>query len=140
MRTPLSTYESDRTALDALKAWGAPVVVVILALLVSAAPALAEIPDPAGTIYDGGSCIEPDGSTGRVGIDGTCTTAADYDVLFSYELLAATTSLVVDGRSVAEVYGITPETPPASTRPIGDGLVEEPRSFRQILNREIVPT
>ena len=109
-------------------------------LLVSAGPALAEQPDPPGTVYDGGSCVEPDGSPGLVGIDGQCITAADYDIIFGYDNLAATPSLVIEGKSVAEVYGIEPDEPPASQRPIGEGLVETPRTFRQIVRGGIYPT
>ncbi len=128
-----STRERGRQDMNRIYLAIMAVALVAGMVFLFASVAFAEIPDPPGTIYDGGSCIEPDGSTGLVGIDGQCITVDDYDVIFGYENLAATPSQSVEGKSVAEVYGIEPDGPPASERLIGEGLVSTPRTFRQIV-------
>ena len=107
-----------------------------ITLLIGAIEAYAETPDPAGTTYDGGYCVEPDGSAGFVIPDatetGNCITAADYDEQQSAEVLATVESQVFPGKSVAEVYNLTDDVP--SDRPLGEGLVATPVSYKQLLS------
>lgn len=67
--------------------------------------------DPADTV-----CVE-DGQPGMIVVDGSCLTAAEYDVIFSYEALDLIPSGVIDGVSVADIYGLDPNGPRASERP-----------------------
>lgn len=62
--------------------------------------------------------------------DGTCMTVKRYDDVFSFEALSETESLALPGRTVADVYGITPR-PRASDRARLNG---EP-SFAEIVAR-----
>ena len=91
-------------------------ILTIAILLLAAAPAAAgEIVLEPGATFDGGVCWEADGTEGISSFDGQCVTPADYDILFSYEALAAAPS-GIEGVSVAEAYGVTADAAPASER------------------------
>jgi hypothetical protein len=95
--------------------------IVIILLLAAPAAATEDISTPCA-----------DEITGEPGLQmatGECITPAEYDIIFGYENLAATPSYTVEGKSVAEVYGITPDDGPASQRPLGDGVTDEPFTF-----------
>jgi len=93
------------------------VLAIVIILVTIANPAQAdEIVLEEGAIFDGGICWEADGTEGIAALDGSCVTPADYDELFSYEALTAVEVHGPDSRSVAEVYGITADSPAASVR------------------------
>lgn len=93
------------------------IIIATVALALSASPALADpIEFEAGAKFNGGICWEADGTEGVTRYDGQCITPADYDVIFSFENLSAAPALLGNGRSVAEVYGITADSPKASVR------------------------
>lgn len=97
------------------------IATAVLTVGLTAAPALA---DEEGATFDGGICWEADGTEGLTRYDGECVTPADYDEIFSFENLSNEPSTVFDGRSVAEVYGLTPNVR-ASERPrLFEGDVE----------------
>ena len=102
--------------------------VLLAALMVPSAALAAE----EGATFDGGICQEADGTAGFATPDGECITPADYAEMFSYEALAATSSLAVEG-SVADAYGITAESAPADERQLGEGLVETTRTFGELV-------
>ena len=97
-----------------------------------------------GATFDNGVCWEADGTEGIAMADGQCMTPADYDIIFGYDALAARevgqewNGTVFEGQTVAQVAGLTPE-PAASLRPLGEGLVETPRTFTQIVRAAHLP-
>lgn len=94
-------------------------VALVAFLLAGIATAKAdEVQLEEGATFDGGICWEADGTEGIATIDGQCMTPADYDEMFSYENLEATPMWRNPEVSVAEAYGITPDSPKASDRAI----------------------
>lgn len=69
-----------------------------------------------GATFDDGICWEADGTQGISTLDGQCVTAADYDELFSYEVLASTATHTSSTASVATTYGIAAQSGNASER------------------------
>ena len=80
-----------------------------------------------------GPC-EVDGEQGIEMYDGTCMTPSLYDETFGAEALAEVPSLAIPEQSVAEVYNLQ-SAPVASQRLIGVGLVEEPFTFVEFINK-----
>ena len=96
------------------------VTIAMIASIAVTAPAFAIELEP-GATFNGGTCIEADGTPGLSQMDGQCITAADYDILFSYENLSTVETFdPFDGdTTVAERYNIEP----------GSQASERPRSF-----------
>ncbi len=80
---------------------------------------------------------EVEGEIGFVTVDSTCMTPSRYDAMFSYENLSTIPLQDGSGESIAEAYGITSASAPASERLLGVGLVEEPYTFRTWLSWQI---
>jgi hypothetical protein len=95
-------------------------IALVAILLTAASPPIEE----GATIFDNGSCVEADGTAGLGMADGSCVTPADYDEMFSYENLSKVPSLGDPSRSIAETGDITVDSPPASVRPLGEGLID----------------
>ena len=96
-----------------------------------------------GATFQNGICWEADGTEGFAMPDGECVTPADYDAMFSYEILAETPigsqwdQTPYAGQSVAEVYDLAPE-PVASERILGVG-VSEPFTFVEAVRAAHLP-
>jgi hypothetical protein len=122
-------------------------IAAALTVALTAAPAAADIELEAGATFDGGICWEADGTEGIATFDGQCLTPADYDAIYSFENLSqlptaqtcwpGTGCAVGDAgvESIAESAGMTPADDPASERPLGDGLVDEPFTFVEAVER-----
>jgi hypothetical protein len=79
-----------------------------------------------------GCLDEVTGEAGLLQYDGNCVTPAEYDVLFGFENLSTIPDPTDPTRSIAEVAEIVPDV--ASERPLGDGLVIIPFTFRQMVD------
>jgi len=112
-------------------------IIVFTAIAVVAAPVSAVELEPGATFNGDGTCMQ-DGEAGLSMADGQCVTAADYDILFSYDSLSEVESQIpaYAGRSVADVYLIDPVVP-ASLRMLGIGLVE-PFTFIELVNGLVI--
>lgn len=106
-------------------------VTVVAILIVTATPVSAL--EEGATFYDNGTCVEVDGTPGLSAGDGSCVTVADYDEMFSFENLSTVPSIIDPSISIAEEAGLDPEVP-ASLRLLGRGLVEVPRTYRELVN------
>ena len=104
----------------------------ITMVMLLAAPAAAT---EEGAIFneEDGTCVEAGGAPGLSTFDGQCVTEADYDIIFGYENLASVSSLVDPSRSVVEVRHID-SVIPASLRLVGVGVLDEPFTFRALVN------
>lgn len=91
-------------------------------------PAVAAAQEEGATFFEDGSCVEADGAVGVSMIDGTCSTIADYNELFSYENLAATPSAIDPSVSIADEAGLVDDVVPPALRVLGEG-VSEPHQF-----------
>ena len=111
-----------------------------LAFALTATPALAEGPplEEGATFFENNTCVEADGATGFAAGDGQCITTADYDEMYSVENLSTVpSSTSKTGQSIAEEAGLVAadDGGAASDRQLGEGLVEETASFRELLER-----
>lgn len=108
--------------------------------MVWAAEATVELEE--GATFDGGICWEADGTEGISMLDGDCMTPADYDAIYSYENLSQHPTItectpgnpectVENYSSIAEVHGLTPDEEPASDRPLGEGVSQDNRTFKE---------
>lgn len=104
-----------------------------LTVALGAAPAIAQ--EAGVTFFENGSCTEADGTPGMARFDGTCTTAAEYDELFSVENLSTVPSALNPDISIAEEAGLVDDGVVASEKPRGVGLVEEPITFAEDVER-----
>lgn len=95
-----------------------------------------------GATFGDGVCWEADGTEGIPALDGECVTPADYDEIYSVEVLAETPSIQDPTKSIAEVYEMDVTDPtPASDKPIGEGLVEPgtEKTFKQYVQAAHMP-
>lgn len=99
------------------------VITIVITILLLAAPAAATEDRSTGCLD------EVTGEPGLQMVSGECVTPAEYDEIFGFENLSEVPSLMNPELSVAEVYGLTPDPTPASQRPLGEGLVDEPFTF-----------
>ena len=102
-------------------------LISIMLIVGLAAPASADTFNPDGT------CVTDAGDPGFWSADETCITAQVFDEVMSAEALSEVPSLTIDGASVTEVYDLQ-DTPVASERPLGVGLVDDPVSYKQLLS------
>ena len=101
-----------------------------------AGPAITE----EGATFGEGVCWEADGTEGIPALDGSCVTPADYDAIYNVEVLAVTPSLQDPNVSIAEVYEMdVTDSTPASDKPIGEGLVAEPFTFKEYVQAAHMP-
>ena len=93
-----------------------------------------------GATFGEGVCWEADGTEGIPALDGSCVTPADYDAIYNVEVLAETPSLQDPTMSIAEVYEMDVTDPtPASDKPIGEGLVAVPFTFKEYVQAAHMP-
>lgn len=109
--------------------------IITLSTLI-ATPAYADevVLEEGAIFHQDGTCVEQDGAPGFGMPDGQCRTVADYDEMFGFANLSQieSRSPAFEGKSVAEVYNLKPDVL-ASERLLGEGLVEQPRSFSELL-------
>ena len=104
-----------------------------VAAVIPATAASADVVYEEGATFDGGVCVEADGTPGVAMPDGQCLTAADYDALFSFENLSETPSAIDGDVSIAAEAGLVDDGTAPSDRKNGEGLVEVPTSFKEDL-------
>ena len=107
------------------------ITMTILATLIAAPVHAIEMEE--GATFNGGRCVEADGTPGLSSGTGECVTAADYDEAFSFENLSQTQTLTPGSEmSIAEEAGLV-DSGVASDRQLGDGVLAETRTFKERL-------